>query len=75
MDLEILEAMDFIHHLLRALRRVEAEELVVQEATLALTIQVPAAQEEIIQFQALQFSMQVEEQEVLIKMLGQDQVA
>jgi hypothetical protein len=74
MDLVILEVMDFIHHLLQALRGAEAEELVVQEATLALTIQVPAAQEEIIQFQVLQFIMQVEEQEVLIKMLGQDQV-
>ena len=74
MDLVILEVMDFIHHLLQALRLAEAEELVVQEATLALTIQVPAAQEENIQFQVLQFIMQVEEQEVLIKMLGQEQV-
>ena len=74
MDLVILEVMDFIHHLLQALRGAEAEELVVQEATLALTIQVPAAQEENIQFQVLQFIMQEVEPEEDTLMLGQQQV-
>ena len=74
MDLVILEVPDFIRVLLQALKAAEAEELVLQEAQLALTIQAPEVQEENIQFQVLQFIMQEEDSEEVIKMLVQDQV-